>query len=122
MPIVLATALSWLGLYLHNVNDLPHQTPQSPESALPGALLLMLLAAWAVRPLRRACTIALLGWGWLNLVGGALSVLPLPIWPFYPEQTLHHYAWHAMYAVLQIPLLVVATRYLRDRRPSSRSN
>ena len=116
---MLVTALSWLGLYLHNVNDLPHQTPLSPESSLPGGLLLILLAGWAVRRLRRAATWALLGWGWLDLVGGALSVLPLPFLPFHPEQTLHHYAFHAAYAVLQIPLLVVATRYLRasTKRP-----
>lgn len=115
MPIVLAAMLSWLGLYIHNLNDLPHQTPLSPESGLPGLVTLVLLAGWAVRPLRPAATVALLVWGWLNLVGGALSVLPLPFLPFRPEQTVHHYAFHVVYAALQIPLLVVATRDLRRR-------
>jgi len=73
----------------------------------------VLLAGWAVRPLRRSATVGLLVWGWLNLVGGALSVLPLPFLPFRPEQTLHHYAFHVVYAVLQIPLLVVTTRDLK---------
>jgi hypothetical protein len=112
---VVATVLSWLGLYIHNVNDLPGATPLRPESGVPGAILLVLLAAWSFRPLRRVATVLLLAWGWLDLVGGALSVLPLPFLPFRPEQTLHHYAFHVVYAVLQIPLLVVATRQLRRR-------
>lgn len=115
-PIVIATVLSWLGLFIHNVNDLPHETPLRPESGVPGAILLVLLAVWCVRPLRPLATVLLLAWAWLDLLGGALSVLPLPFLPFRPEQTLHHYAFHVVYAVLQIPLIVVATRYLR-RRP-----
>ena len=112
-PMAIATALSWLGLYVHNVNDLPNQTPLRPESGIPGAILLILLGLWLIRPVRRLATMLLLGWGWLDLVGGALSVLPLPFLPFRPEQTLHHYAFHVVYAVLQIPLIFVATRRLR---------
>ena len=118
-PIAIAAALSWLGLYVHNVNDLPNQTPLRPESGVPGVILLILLGMWLIRPLRRVATVLLLAWGWLDLVGGALSVLPLPFLPFRPEQTLHHYAFHVVYAVLQIPLLIVATRYLRQTRRRS---
>ena len=53
---MIATALSWLGLYIHNVNDLPGATPLRPESSVPGAILLVLLAAWSFRPLRRVAT------------------------------------------------------------------
>ena len=115
-PVVIATVLSWLGLYIHNVNDLPHQTPLSPDSGIPGAILLVLLAMWCIRPLRRPATTLLLAWAWLDLIGGALSVLPLPFLPFHPEQTLRHYSFHVVYAVLQVPLIVVATRY--RRRPT----
>ncbi|MGH2602738.1 MAG: hypothetical protein ACRDJ9_25560, partial [Dehalococcoidia bacterium] len=49
----------------------------------------------------------------LNLIGGAvLSVLPLPFLPFKPEQSLRHFAFHVLYGVTQIPLLIVMTRYL----------
>lgn len=41
----------------------------------------------------------------LHLVGGALSVLPLPFLPFAPEQSPKHYAFHGLYALTQIRLL-----------------
>lgn len=49
--------------------------------------------------------------GLLQLLGGAvLSVLPVGIYPFEPEQSLSHYSVHVLYGVLQVPLLLVATR------------
>jgi len=45
--------------------------------------------------------------------GGLISVLPLPLLPFQLEQTLLHYALHAIYAMLQIPLLIVLARQIR---------
>ena len=44
----------------------------------------------------------------MNLAGGALSVLPLSVLPFQPEQTVRHYSFHLLYAATQVPLLVVA--------------
>ncbi len=39
-----------------------------------------------------------MGWGVLNLViGGIVSVLPLPILPFVPEQSVTHYGAHVVY-------------------------
>jgi len=35
-----------------------------------------------------------------------LSVLPLPVLPFTPEQSLRHYSFHVLYAATQVPLLV----------------
>lgn len=52
--------------------------------------------------------------------GGLLSVLPLPLWPYQPQQSLRHYTVHALYAVLQVPLLVMVARYLHHLRPSAR--
>ncbi|MEV6412731.1 hypothetical protein [Kribbella sp. NPDC051718] len=58
---------------------------------------------------RQAAAWASLFWGGLHLVGGAIvSVLPLPILPFDPEQSLRHYLFHVLYGVAQVPLLVVA--------------
>jgi len=51
----------------------------------------------------------------MNLVGGALSVLPLPVLPFEPEQTLRHYSFHLLYAAAQIPLLVLSCRLALSR-------
>jgi membrane protein YdbS with pleckstrin-like domain len=79
---------------------------------------LLLAAGWLSR-VRRVTAWLLLGWGWLHAIGGGLlSVLPLPLWPYQPEQSLRHYAVHALYAVLQVPLLVTVTRYLRRLRPT----
>jgi hypothetical protein len=76
-----------------------------PETVGPTAVYLLLAASWL-----------LLGWGWLHMIGGGLlSVLPVPLRPYHPEQSLRHYAFHALYAALQLPLLIVATRY--QRRP-----
>jgi hypothetical protein len=49
---------------------------------------------------------AILGWALLNLViGGVVSVLPLPILLFEPEQTLDHYLAHVYYTAGQLPLV-----------------
>lgn len=115
-PIVLAAVvLSWLGFLAHNLADLPGQTPLSPESAYPTLVYVLLAAAWFT-PARRITAWLLLGWGLLHLVGGAvISVPPIPILPFDPAQTLHHYLFHAIYGVTQIPLLVVSGRDARHR-------
>ena len=42
------------------------------------------------------------------VVGGLLTVLPLPVLPFVPEQSVGHYAVHVVYAVGQLPLVLVA--------------
>ena len=111
--VLTAAAVSWLGLYLHNVADLPNQSMLSAESAYPAVVLLLLVGGRFTRA-RRSATWLLLGWAGLHLLGGALlSVLPIPWWPYHPEQTLHHYAFHALYGALQVPLLIVVIRTLR---------
>ena len=44
-----------------------------------------------------------------------VSVLPLSILPFVPEQSITHYGAHVVYAVGQIPLIVLGYRALRGR-------
>ncbi|MEJ3654907.1 hypothetical protein WEH80_35020 [Actinomycetes bacterium KLBMP 9759] len=109
-----AAVIAWLGLVVHNVADLPGQTLFSPETVLPGLFTVMLL--WLRRVRRRAGAAVLLGWAAVNaVIGGVLSVLPLPVWPFVPEQSLRHYSFHVLYVVTQLPLLVAAWREVRTR-------
>ena len=52
--------------------------------------------------------------------GGILSVLPLGLFPFTPEQSLGHFGAHVVYAVAQIPLVLVAVIAIRmGRRPAA---
>jgi hypothetical protein len=100
-----AAVLAWLGMYVHNVADLPNLTLLSAENALPGLVWLLLLGLWWAVPSRVWPAALLLGWGLLNLVGAFATVLPLPVLPFKPEQSLHHYVFHVVYALTQLPLL-----------------
>ena len=116
--VVAAIALSSLGLVTHNLAELTGQARLGPATLVPTAVYLLLAAGW-LSPGRRVAAWLLLGWGWLHAVGGGLlSVLPLPLWPYQPEQSLRHYAIHALYALLQAPLLVTVTRYLHHLRPA----
>jgi hypothetical protein len=110
--VVAAATVSILGLYVHNVADLPGQTVLSPETALPGAVMLVGLLVYFVAAGHVGAWL-LLVWGWLQLIGGAASVLPLPFLPFSPEQSPRHYAFHVLYGVAQVPLIIVAHRSVR---------
>ncbi|MCR2762688.1 hypothetical protein NQ152_04105 [Microbacterium sp. zg.B48] len=112
--VPVSAALGWVGLLVHNVADLPGQTIVSPESVIPLALTVVLVAAWFTR-LRSVAAWALLGWGVLNLLGAILTVLPLPILPFDPAQTPAHYAFHLLYGITQVPLVVTTAIWLRRR-------
>ncbi len=101
-----AAVVSWLGLFLHNVADLPGHTPSAPESAVPALITVALLAAWLAARGRSTPRRLVLAWGWLHLVRGALSVLPLPLLPYVPDQSPRHYAAHALYAAAQLPLVL----------------
>ena len=79
--------------------------------AHPPLVTSVLVAVWftAWRPV---AAWALLGWGVLNLVGAILTVLPLGILPFDPQQTLFHYSFHAIYAIAQVPLILTTAIWL----------
>jgi hypothetical protein len=57
------------------------------------------------------------------VAGGIVTALPLPFLPFAPEQSVAHYAVHVVYALSQVPLVVVSSRAARwaaerSRRPT----
>ena len=118
--VVLASVIAAAGMVAHNVLEFGPAFLLRPETLIPLAIFgLFALLAWA-RPANAAVHVLLLGWAVLNLIGGGiLSVLPLGLFPFQPEQSLRHYAIHVIYGVAQIPLVVLAARALSRRgRPA----
>jgi hypothetical protein len=108
-----ALTVSAGSMLAHNLYELP-LSPIDLENAGPVAFAGLLAAAYALRPGSKAVAAALLGWGVLNLViGGIVTVLPLSILPFVPEQSITHYGAHVVYTLGQVPLVVFAYRALR---------
>jgi hypothetical protein len=118
--LTLALAVSWASMLFHNQWELP-LTPLDLENTGPLAVDIALLIACWWRPGSRVLWTLILAWGVLNLVvGGLLTVLPLPVLPFAPEQTVSHYAVHLVYAIGQLPLVLVAGRALHQLRRENR--
>lgn len=111
-PLILAAAISGAGHVVHNLAEFPAAIVIAPETLVPLAITAVVLWGLLRRPGRAAFLLAG-GWAVIVLLGGGLSVLPLAVWPFVPEQTLGHYLAHAVYAATQLPLLWVAVRGLR---------
>jgi hypothetical protein len=108
------TLLSWLGEYVHNMVDLPQLTLLSPENSIPALISALLFLAWWRLPYNRMTTLALLGWAFLHLIGGAvLTIIPFDFLPFYPAQTPTHYLMHVIYGAAQLPLIIALIRQLR---------
>ena len=111
--VALALAISWGSMLAHNSYELP-LSPIDPENSGPLVVAMLIGLAYAARPDARAIVAAALGWGVLNLViGGIVTVLPLPALPFAPEQSVSHYAAHVLYTAGQVPLVVLVLRGLR---------
>lgn len=85
-----------------------------PGDSGPLAAATPLAIGWAGWPRSRLVALAAVAWAALNMVvGGLVTVLPLPILPFEPEQSATHYLAHLVYALGQAPLLVVGWRAAR---------
>lgn len=111
--VAASTALAWLGFYVHNIADLPGQSLLKSETGLPTLVTLVLFLVWWRFPSRRGAMGLLFGWALLNLIGGGLSVFPLPFLPFSSEQSLRHSVFHVVYGAAQLPLIVVMSAQLR---------
>lgn len=113
VAMAVALALSALSMLAHNLYELPLRLIDLENSG-PTAFAALLAVAYALWPRSKVVAAAALGWGLLNLViGGIVSVLPLSILPFVPEQSISHYGAHVVYAVGQIPLVVLGYRAVR---------
>jgi len=108
-----ALTLSAASMLAHNLYELP-LSPVDLENAGPIAFAVFLGVMYAVRPGSKVVAAATLVWGVLNLViGGIVSVLPLSILPFVPEQSVTHYAAHVVYTLGQVPLVLLSYRAVR---------
>lgn len=113
--LALTLGVSWASMLVHNQWELP-LTVLDLENTGPLAVAVVLLAAGWRWPQSGVVWTLILAWGLLNMVvGGLVTVLPLPVLPFVPEQTADHYAVHAVYAVGQLPLVLLAGGVLRQQ-------
>ena len=118
VAMAVALTVSAGSMLAHNLYELP-LSPIDLENSGPILFAALLGMLYALRPDSKAVAAAALGWGVLNLViGGIVSVLPLSILPFVPEQSAMHYGAHVVYTLGQVPLVVVSYRALRSAAPS----
>jgi hypothetical protein len=114
----LAGALWWLAVWFHDAREFAGTYGLTPDSIGEGAILLCLLTITWRYPRRGIWRLALLAYVAVTTVGEALSIVPLPIWPWVPEQSSSHYATHALVAAAHLPLLVLAVGGVRTRASS----
>jgi len=111
-----ALIVSYAGIWAHEFYRVPASFGFTPEGAL--SLLLpagIIFLTWWRIPQSVGPTVAMGALGLIHLLGGSMSVLPLPFLPFVPEQTVLHYLVHVVYAVAQLPLLVLVALLARRR-------
>lgn len=112
--VAASVSLSWAGMYLHNLVDLPGITFVSPENLLPAAISLLLFLLWYRWPNWMLTSILLLVLGLLQLIGGALfSLLPLPDVSSELPRTISQISINVIYGLTQIPLIVVMILNIR---------
>lgn len=114
--VIVATAVSWLGLWAHELHRVPALLGLTPDGDLFMVPVAVVLAVWWSRSRGAPAAGALATYAAVNLAGGMVSVLPLGWLPFMPEQSVAHYAAHIIYAVCQLPLLTLAISRLLPRR------
>ena len=118
--VLAASAIAAGGMLAHNVLELGPAFLVDPQTLIPLAIFAILAILAARETAGRGTWLAMLAWGALNLVaGGILSVLPIGLFPFQPDQTLEHYGVHAVYALTAVPLVVVAWSGLQASRTRS---
>ncbi|MEX2047308.1 MAG: hypothetical protein WEE03_09090 [Chloroflexota bacterium] len=106
--------LAYLGMLAHNVISLPQLPLLSADNLAPLVVYAGLIASYWAWPRSSVVAALLVSWTVVNvLVGGVLTVLPLPFLPFEPEQTPSHYVAHALYVAAGLPLTIAAMRLFR---------
>jgi hypothetical protein len=118
-PAVLATsAIAACGMLAHNVLELGPAFLVDPQTLIPLAIFAALAILAARETAGRATWVALFAWSALNLfAGGILSVLPIGLFPFQPDQSLGHYSVHVAYTLSGVPLVLVAWSGIRASWP-----
>ena len=120
--IAVAAIIAAAGMMAHNVFEFGPAFLTDPQTLIPVAIFGLLALLARARPDSIVVLAVLLGWALLNLVvGGILSVLPLGLFPFTPEQSLGHYGVHVVYALAQVPLVIVAVTAIRMRQRAASS-
>jgi hypothetical protein len=92
--MIAAVIASAFGLAFHTVREFGWAALWNPASGMIPVVVVQiaLLVAWRRADRQRSLTKALLATGLIQLFGGAIiSVLPLPILPYVPDQSVQHY-------------------------------
>jgi hypothetical protein len=113
---VVATAVSWLGLWVHELHRVPRLIGFTPDGDLFMLPIAAGLAFWWSRARGTPAAGALAIYATVNLVGAVVTILRLGWLPFVPDQTVAHYAAQVIYAVCQLPLLTLVILQLQRRR------
>jgi hypothetical protein len=111
------SAIAAVGMLAHDLFEFGPAFLVDPQTLIPLGIFAILAILAARETSGRATWIALFAWAVLNLVGGGiLSVLPLGLLPFQPEQSLGHYGVHVVYTLAVVPLVLVAWSGIRASR------
>jgi hypothetical protein len=114
LAIYATSALAAGGMLAHNVLELGPAFLLDPQTLIPLGIFAILAILAARETAGRATWLALFAWSALNLVaGGILSVLPINLFPFQPDQSLEHYLVHVMYTLTGLPLVLMAWSGIR---------
>jgi hypothetical protein len=109
----LAAAVAWLGAWFHNLRESAGTNGLTADTAAELVVLVVLIAlTWCI-PHALWPRAILLGCALVWCVGGTMSVLPLPIWPWIPEQSVSHFATHILVVGAQSPLIVLTLVHVR---------
>ena len=106
--------LAYVGGLAHNIISLPQLPLLSVENIGPFVVYAALISSYWAWPRSRLVAALLVSWTVVNvLIGGVVTVLPLPFLPFEPEQTPSHYIAHVIYIAAGLPLTVASVRIFR---------